>query len=149
MAKGPFITPPSSANKMVFRDMDGKPILELEYFSDVPQVLHNGIVAQKRSECIEGVDGVLLTMAILLAKPPVALAVCAECRKPRRRWFRRQAPSHGVLLARNARTCEDCHVGLCKRHAVKGSDGKHRCRRCARWFRTKRFFSAIFFRERR
>ena len=149
MPKGPFITPPSTANKMVFRDADRNVILELEYFSDVAHVSPNGIVAQKISECIEGVDGVLLTMAVLLAKPPVALAVCARCRNPGRRWFRKGKPSHGILLAKNARTCAACHAQFCKRHAKQCSDGNWRCRRCAFWFRIKRFFTIIFFRERR
>jgi len=149
MAKGPIITPPSTANKVVFRDMDGHPILELEYFTDVPQVTPAGMVAQKRSEGIEGVDGNLLTMAILLAKPPVALAVCAECRTPRRSWFRRQKPSHGVLLAKNSHACEGCHCRFCHRHSELCSDGKWRCHGCAVKFRAKRLLTSIFFREER
>ena len=148
MAKGPFIAPPSTANKMVFRDANHNVILELEYFNDVPQISANGIVAQKRSECIEGVDGVLLTMGVLLAKPAIPLAVCARCRKPRRRWLRREKPSHGILLAKNAHTCERCHAQFCKRHSKQCSDGKWRCKRCAFWFAIKRFFTVIFFQER-
>jgi len=149
MAKGPFITPPSMANRMVIRDVDGNPILELEYFSDVPQVTPAGIVAQKRSEGIEGVDGHLLTAAILMARPAVALAVCAECRNPGRRWFRAHRPSHGILLAKNSHACEGCHSRFCHRHSRLCSDGKWRCRRCALWFRIRRFFTSIFFREER
>ena len=149
MAKGPLITPPFTASTMVFRDVDGNPILELEYFSDVPQVTPAGIVAQKRSEGIEGVDGHLLTAAILMAKPPVALAVCAECRNPRRRWLRLQKPSHGILLAKNSHACEGCHSRFCHRHSELCSDGKWRCHRCAGKFRAKRFVTSIFFREER
>ena len=149
MAKGPFITPPFVVNKYVIRDVDGNPILELEYFSDVPQITPAGIVTQKRSEGIEGVDNELITASTLLARPAVALAVCAECRHPRRRWFRRQKPSHGILLAKNSHACEGCHSRFCHRHSELCSDGKWRCHSCAGKFRGKRFVTSIFFREER
>ena len=149
MAKGPIITPPSTKNKMVFRDVDGNVIRDLDYFSDVISTTQDGVVAQKTSECLEGVDGTLLTMAILLAKPAVALAVCSECRNPGFSWFRREAPSHGILLAANSHICRGCRRRLCDRHAQFCGDSKWRCRRCAFWFRLWSFFTSIFFREER
>ena len=149
MAKGPIIAPPSTANKMVFRDPEGNVILDLDYYSDMVTVTQGGAVAQKTSVCVEGVDGTLLTMAILLAKPAVLLAVCAECRQPRRRWFLPQKPSHGILLAENSHACDGCHRRLCHLHSLLCSDGKWRCHSCAGKFRAKRFLTSIFFREER
>jgi len=132
----------------VFRDSDGTPLVELEHFAETSEVV-NGIVVQVReTQGQELRDGSLLTNQMLMSRRPIAMCVCAECRSPSFRMFRREEPSAGILLMRNARRCHRCHRTLCMRHSIQCGDGKWRCRSCTRGHRFARFLHSLFFTSR-
>lgn len=75
-------------------------------------------------------------------KPPLLLAVCSECRKPRSDQLK---PAHGLMTKPSSTSCADCAATLCQAHSKLGSDDKVRCPACARAFKLRSFFSWLFF----
>ena len=146
----PAIRPPGTRNISVFRDPDGNLLVEFEHFSETSELdLDGNLVQVRRSQAREMADGNVLTAQMAMSRRPIPLCVCAACRRPPFRAFGREAPSPGLILARNARTCHRCGRFFCVRHAQQCSDGKWRCVSCVRWFRFTRFFRWLFFTSKR
>ena len=144
----PRMSPPSTRSRYVIFDADGNPSVEMDFLDERSVVLDDGTVLQTRSsQALELSDGHILPPQALMSRRGVATAICAECRQPSFHGLRRERPSHGLILARNARKCQGCGRVFCSRHVAHGGDGKWRCRSCARESGFWRFVRWVFFRD--
>lgn len=145
MARQRFnVTPPSTHSSTVFRDLYGNTILEMGY-DDFIIVNPDGSISHHRNSAyIQLVCGTQWTPAMLLAKPPVPVGVCQDCRYPPLRGLHRDPPCHGLVSLNQATLCE-CGKLCCPRHIVRCSDGQARCWNCGGKFRRKNFLLSLFF----
>lgn len=141
----PRFSPPGTKSRYIVSDANGDVSLELDFLGERQVVQDDGTTLQVReSQALELDDGIVLPPQALLSRNGVPMAVCAECRSPRFHGLRREQPSHGLILARNARKCESCGKLFCMRHTVQISDGKWRCRSCSKWSWFWRFVRRVF-----
>jgi len=136
-------------NLTVLLDLDGSEILRVGlHETTIKQPGINGALeVYKTHDNIRLVDGTIWNAMMLLAKPPVNLAVCACCRHPEWKFFGQEQPTHGLLRLSRAKTCP-CGQTTCPRHTKLGGDGVYRCPRCAsRWARSQLVLSLFFSKE--
>ena len=144
----PRMSPPSTRSRYIAFDPDGNPIVELDFLDEKTVVQEGGTVLQTRSSRSLGLsDGYNVPPQALMSRRGVFMATCAECPNPSFHGLRREQPSHGLILARNARKCQGCGRVFCSRHVAQGGDGKWRCRSCARKSGFWRLVRWVFFRD--
>jgi hypothetical protein len=149
-----FEIPPGSVkydNRL--RDSRGVTVLRPNY-EEVVTVLPDGeSKVYKLSEYVELSDGRLLT-AVMLSYGKIELAICDHCRYPLpppwwwlgwRRWWTPERPSVGVFARDSGACCAGCSRFVCRKHSRVVTDGSLRCIPCARRFRWRAFFHALFY----
>ncbi|MFC1805380.1 hypothetical protein ACFL09_00170 [Planctomycetota bacterium] len=138
----PHIAPPSTCTKTILEDEDGSVILEMGYEDFIITNPDGSVTQQKISRSIRLACGTMWNPLMMMAKPPILVGVCGQCR--RRRLFRKPS-SHGIVVLRRASYCAGCGVLLCPKHRKLCRDRKWRCRSCARKFGFRRMLSGVFF----
>ena len=142
------IPPIIRENLTVLKDLDGTEILRVGlHETTIKQPGSGALEVYKTHDNIRLVDGSMWNAMMLMAKPPVNLAVCPWCRHPRWKFFGREQPTHGLLRLSRAKTCS-CGQVACPRHRKLCRDGEYRCPRCAsRWARNQLLLSLFFSKE--
>jgi hypothetical protein len=95
---------------------------------------------RRMNETITLECGTVWSPSMLLAKSPVHVVICQQCRHG---IFGRG--SHGIVSRKLAKICENGCGLLCHRHSRKGSDGRWRCLKHHRSHQLKSLFRPIFF----
>lgn len=146
MARQPLnIAPPNTVSETNICDIDGKVIMVIRYSDFTLDHPTTGIEQHKSNTYIQTVDGRQWNPLQLLAKPPVYIGICTDCRRPPFRWWGRETPTHGIVTLQRARVCVDCGKQCCPRHVKRNRNGVCRCRPCARKHRLKTWLKALFF----
>jgi hypothetical protein len=146
MARQPLnITPPNTVSRTVLYDADGSVILQIGYDDFMIRNARNELEVHKISSYIRLVDGTQWSPMQMLAKPPVYVGVCAQCRRPPFIGLGRERPSHGIVALNRAKPCVSCGILCCPRHVSKCGDGQFRCKPCSKKHRLKAILYSLFF----
>ena len=126
------------------RDMTGEVILEISMEETRIRMPDGSVVSQRSSTSIRTAGGAIWSPLQWMARPPRHVGICDQCRHPKFSFFRRERPTHGIVLLKQAKLCE-CGMLCCPKHRRLGSDGVWRCPACAKKHMAKEALLSIFF----
>ena len=134
MAQQPQITT-RKETKVLFSDLDGKPILEIGNDTYTIRDSNGGLIHRNLSESMQLCDGFLFNPTMLMGAKPIYIAICTKCRKKK----------HGIVTVHLSKTCVRCgQPNLCSKHR-KLIDNQWYCIPCSRKYKLSKFFKFIFF----
>lgn len=96
----------------------------------------------QKSFNIQTACGLAWNPGMLMANPPVYVAICDQCRHPPISLFKKERPTHGIVTLGRAKLCE-CGTLCCPRHRIL-IDGRWFCLSCAKKHRAKRLLISLF-----
>lgn len=135
----------TSRSVSVIRDAQGEiiAVLGMEDLTVLDPV--RGALRYRANDSFQLVCGTIYHPMMSMGKEPVVLlAVCDDCRSPKRCGER---PRHGLCSRERGSACVSCQRFLCPAHTTKCSDDQVRCGECARKHSIKTAFWSIFFRR--
>ncbi|HNQ22533.1 MAG TPA: hypothetical protein PKK06_05505 [Phycisphaerae bacterium] len=147
MAQSFQIPPGDVEYRNTLRDARGTEVLKFGYREVVTIDPEGQSRVFKESEHVALADGRLFTAATL-ATGKIELAICDLCRyplPPRWWWSQPESPSLGCMARESGAFCAGCSLFVCKKHSAVVADGSVRCILCARRFRWRALFRALFF----
>ena len=125
----------------IITDMNGDTILEVGMQEYTIKHSDGSRTHRRISQSVQLVCHTIWDPSMRLAKPPVHVGVCDECRKPS--LFHRR--SHGLVALHKAKLCVDGGELCCPLHRRLGSDQKWRCPQHHKTHQLKSLFRPIFF----
>lgn len=130
----------------ILRDIHGREVLRMTMYEYEVTQPDGSLVTRRTNERMQLTNGFYWDPSMLLYTPPKFVAVCEFCRHPPGGIFRREKPSHGLILYEHGRFCV-CGRFVCPRHVRLCSDGAWRCPDCLRSYPTWSLLWQLFFKK--
>ena len=132
---------PTNNTITTITDLYGNIIVEVRQNEYMVMGNDGSITSYTHYRNIQLVDGSTWNPAMLWAKPPVHIGVCAICRDGLSLFKRR---THGLVAMSRARLCSNCGVLCCPSHRTL-LDNRWRCPKCTKNYRLKSILRPLFF----
>lgn len=142
MAQSPSNRSTTKSTITEIRNTNGEVILEISMEETRLRMPDGSVVSQRSSTSIRTVDGSIWSPVQWMARPARHVGICDQCRHPAFSLFRRERPTHGIVLMKKAKLCE-CGALCCPKHC-RLSNGVWRCPACAKKHSIKQAFLAVF-----
>ena len=137
---------PNQNTILTITDIHGNVVLEVRDEEMLVVGAQGAITSYSRTGSIQLVDGLIFTIDMLKAKPPVYLGVCEFCRHPRISLWRRRRPSHGLVAMHKAKLCVSCGQLCCPSDRKSSKKDKQwRCLSCHKTHSLGRLLRPVFF----
>jgi hypothetical protein len=124
------------------RDMRGEIIIEIGQNEYTVRLSNGSLVHRSITEQMQMVDGALWGPLMQLARPPLYVGICQQCRDGVSLFGGDK--SHGTCLLARSKTCVDCGTLCCAAHRKLGRDQHWRCLKHHRRFLLKSLARLLF-----